>query len=502
MLAANTLEQKLLALEARYDGLLRATVEGIIIIGTDGRIESFNPGAENIFGFRAAEVIGHNVSMLMPDDEASRHDGYIGSYLRTRSPKIIGIGREVIGRRRSGEHFPMELAVGEILTEQRITFVGIVRDITKRREVQRMAREREQELRLVIDNAPIGIFTSDLIGRIGTVNPALIAMLGVPAAEIIGRNCTDFAVPQDHERFAQTLQALVRGATVPVCELQWRGRAGALMNVAAHLVLVHRPEGSSFVIGLVVNQTEQVESEEMTRQMREQLAHVGRLTTLGEMASAIAHEINQPLTAISTHAQACRRLIASGNADLPTLADAFERISDQALRAGQVVKRIRNFVTKRESSRETVDVNDIVGQVLDLAEVDAREARVALGTELAGDLPCVFVDPVQLQQVCLNLIRNAIDAMLPLADDQRVLEVSSREAEGRVELVFDDRGGGVPEHVRAELFLPFFTTKESGMGMGLSISHSIVAAHGGTLRYSDNDKGGARFIVSLPAVPE
>ena len=121
---------------------------------------------------------------------------------------------------------------------------------------------------------------------------------------------------------------------------------------------------------------------------------------------------------------------------------------------------------------------------------------------LVLDIRMPLMSGLELQQVCLNLIRNAIDAMQPLAEEQRVLEVSSREAEGRVELVFDDRGGGVPEHVRAELFLPFFTTKESGMGMGLSISHSIVAAHGGTLRYSDNDKGGARFTVSLPAILE
>lgn len=498
MPAAETLEQKLEALEARYDGLLRATVEGIVIIGTDGRIEAFNPGAEKIFGFRAAEVIGRNVSMLMPEDEASRHDGYIAGYLRTRAPKVIGIGREVIGRRRAGDLFPMELAVGEIVAADRITFVGIVRDITVRREVERRAREREQELRLVIDNAPIGIFTSDLVGRIGTVNPALIEMLGLPAETLVGRSCTDFAVPEDHERFAQTLEVLARGADVPVCALQWRG-GGGVMHVAVHLVLVQRPEGSSFVIGLVVNETDQVLSEENARQAREELAHVGRLTTLGEMASAIAHEINQPLTAISVHAQACRRLIEIGSADLATLTDAFERISDQALRAGEVIKRIRNFVTKRESSRERVDVNDIVRQVLDLADVDAREARVTFRTSLAASLARVVIDPVQLQQVCLNLIRNAIDAMLPLREAQRVLEIRSREVDGRVELLFDDCGGGVPEAARAGLFLPFFTTKAAGMGMGLSISHSIVVAHGGTLKYADNEQGGARFIVSLPA---
>lgn len=489
-------------IEARYDGLLRAAVDGIIVIDRHGLIEAFNPGAERIFLCPAAEALGRSINSFMPEPDAHAHDSYLANYLRTREAKIIGIGREVIGLRRNGERFPMELSVGEIVVDGSVSFLGIVRDITKRRWIESALQEREQEVRLAIDNAPIGVFTAELTGVITSVNAALCKLLGYGVDEMVGAACTNFMLREGLHDFAEWRDpAVAAGKPIPVAEMRWLRKDGAVVNVSVHSGLVSLPDGRAFVIGQVIDQTERLRSEEAERQAREQLAHVGRLATLGEMASAIAHEINQPLTAISTLAQACRRLMAGPDGDAETLAAGFERIAEQALRAGQVVKRIREFITKRESSKELVDINDVVRQVLELAEVDAREGNIAINVEFGTGLPQVFADSVQIQQVCFNLIRNAIDAMTACPVAVRLLEIATRfEPPDKLELTFDDRGGGVPETVRAQLFHPFFTTKDAGMGMGLSISHSIVVAHGGQLRYSDNAHGGARFAIVLPAV--
>jgi two-component system sensor kinase FixL len=221
---------------------------------------------------------------------------------------------------------------------------------------------------------------------------------------------------------------------------------------------------------------------------------------MGEMASAIAHEINQPLTAIANHAQAARRLVASGKIEDGMLEEACTQIAEQALRAGQVVRRIRAFVTKRESHKELTTLHEVVRSVLELAAADAREAGVRVDLRLDASPPTVLIDPVQLQQVCLNLIRNAIDAMRETPPDGRVLEIGGRVDAAVHELYFDDRGPGIPATVSDQLFYPFFTTKPDGMGMGLSISQSIVAAHGGTLKHRTNEHGGARFTITLPIV--
>jgi len=324
-------------------------------------------------------------------------------------------------------------------------------------------------------------------------------MLRSVETDIVGHSVFEYPVPGDREILAPLFDDMANS----VCDtcyakVRWRGGKGATRYLAIHFSVVRLPEGTSFVIAQVVDRTEQVISEEATNAAREQLAHVGRLTTLGEMASAIAHEINQPLTAIAAHAQACRRITDQGPPDPELLADAFEHIANQALRAGEVVKRIRGFVSKRESERSVVTITGILETVRDLAEADARSAQVKIEFMDRTALPPVLADPVQIQQVCLNLIRNAIDEMATKDPAERILTISGEVVDGRVVTHFDDHGAGVSESVIDQLFHPFFTTKDAGMGMGLSISHSIIAAHDGELTYERNRFGGARFSFSLP----
>lgn len=486
-------------LEARYEGLIRAAVDGVILIDHRGLVEVFNPAAERIFGYPADEVRGRNIGMLMPQSDAARHDAHLEQYQRTGVRHIIGIGRELVGRRRNGEVFPMDLSVGEVASSDGRKYVGFVRDLTQRKRMEDIIRAREDELREVVDNVPIGIFTAELPGIIQAGNPALRRLLKYEGPELAGMSFIHLLSGDDYRQLTAMVTDLTHGmGTERVAELRMRRRDGVVLDVSLHVGLVSRSGNSPLIVGLVVDRTEKVRSEEVARQAREHLAHVGRLTTLGEMASAIAHEINQPLTAIANHAQAARRLLHVPTPDIAILEEACTQIAEQALRAGQVVRRIRAFVTKRESSKEVANLNDIVRSVLELAAGDAREAGVRVDLRLDNSPPSVLVDPVQIQQVCLNLIRNAIDAMRDTPAEARLIEITSRVQDNLHLLSFDDRGPGVAAAALDQLFHPFFTTKADGMGMGLSISQSIVAAHGGTLKYAMNEFGGAQFTIALP----
>jgi len=356
--------------DARFDALLGAAVDAILVIDDKGVIETFNKAAEKLFGYPAADILGQNVSVLMPEPYRSEHDSYIARHLRTGENRIIGIGREVKGQNANGDVFPLDLSVGAIHHGTRKKFVGIIRDI----------RERKK-------------------------------------------------------------------------------------------------------------------TEGMLRQQQERLEHVTRLGTLGEMAAGIAHEINQPLTAIATYAQAARRLISSGQLEEERLLEILGKTGAQAERAGEIIRRIRNLARKQPAERERHDLVAVVQEALRLAEVDARLYGVRIEFREHEDLPPAWIDPVQIQQVVLNLIRNAIETVP--ASRQIVIQASNRGREEVVVEVSDD-GPGIPEDLISEIFNPFFSTKELGTGMGLSISRSIVSAHGGRLEAKNNPTGGASFSIVLP----
>ena len=239
-------------------------------------------------------------------------------------------------------------------------------------------------------------------------------------------------------------------------------------------------------------------SEEEARETRERLAHVTRISTLGEMATGIAHEINQPLAAVATYAQACGRMIRSRMSNDVELLDTLDRISHEALRAGAIINKLKDLVRHRESQQISCDLNTLVNDVAGLAGVDAQHKGVNLRLSLAEGLAPVVVDPVQIQQVVLNLVRNGMDAMDGCAGDG-VLLLRTRDAGGDgVACSVVDQGIGLDAEQEGELFTPFYTTKESGMGMGLSISRTIVRAHGGRVWFTRNPDCGTTFHFSLP----
>lgn len=367
---------------AEREALLRAIIEtapdALITIDERGLIQIVNPAAERLFLYPAEELLGTNVSVLMPAPHRERHDGYIARYLRTGEKRIIGIGRTVVGLRKDGSTFPMELAVGEARLGEHRLFTGFVRDLTERQEAERRLHELQAEL-----------------------------------------------------------------------------------------------------------------------------LQVSRLSIMGEMASGLAHELNQPLTAIMNYVQACRRLLERDDDASPErVRELMDKAVSQASRGGQIINRLRRFMAAGETERAREDVNRVVEEASALALVGARDKAIAVQARLAPGLPDVLIDKVQIHQVIINLIRNAIDA-LAKADGERTIVLQTRRADpGEVEVTVADTGPGLAPEVKSRLFQPFVTTKPEGMGIGLSICRTIVDGHGGRIWASDHPGGGAAFHFTLPVAED
>lgn len=364
--------------EARLQSILETAPDAIIVIDDRGVIESYSSAAQRLFGFAAEETIGRNVSMLMPSPYRERHDAYIRRYLDTGERRIIGIGRVVVGRRKDGTTFPMELAVGEVVIKGRRVFTGFIRDLTER---------------------------------------------------------------QLNESRMQELQA--------------------------------------------------------------ELLHMSRLSDVGQMASAIAHELNQPLTAILNYVQAARRILQSKGLEIPPKAqDAMDKAVAQASRASAIVQNLRNFIQKGETERRIEDLNKVVGEATALGLVGAKETGISVHVDLSATPLSVFIDKIQIQQVVFNLVRNSIEAMAE-SRPPRQLVVTTAPTESGIdgtvaEVSVSDTGPGLAPQIQAQLFQPFQTTKEKGMGLGLSICHSIIDAHGGRLQAVPNAERGVTFHFTLP----
>ncbi len=373
--AAMTNAEAAEARAAHLRSILDSIPDAMIVIDNRGRMSSFSATAERLFGYSAADVLGKNVKILMPSPYREDHDGYIDRYKRTGERHIIGIGRVVVGQRKDGSTFPMELAVGEMQVHNQRFFTGFIRDLTERQRTEARLQELQSEL-----------------------------------------------------------------------------------------------------------------------------VHISRLTAMGEMASALAHELNQPLSAIANYVKGSRRLLDSRSDDsLTPLRDAMDKAGDQALRAGQIIRRLRDFVARGESERRVENVKKLVEEASALALVGAKDTGVRVRFDFTPGADFVLADKVQIQQVVLNLMRNAIEAM-ETSEIRDLVIATAPAANDMLEIKVTDTGSGIAPEIGTQLFQPFVTTKRQGMGVGLSISRTIIEAHGGTIAARSNPEGGTIFTLTLPSV--
>jgi len=258
--------------------------------------------------------------------------------------------------------------------------------------------------------------------------------------------------------------------------------------------------GQRRFVGIIRDLSAKRAAEQRARSLEHRLAHVGRFNLMGEMAAGIAHEINQPLSAIATYAQAAKRVLEKPDPDISLLKDVYGKIDEQARRAGQVIDNLRKLIRKQEIDTQSLDVNRVVDDVMSLIEADARSEGIPVHVRKGIDLPNVRADAVQIQQVLLNLTRNSVDAMRDgLAKERGIVVVTERVERGGVRIVVTDHGHGVSPQLGDDIFHPFVTTKRDGLGVGLAISKTIVESYGGILSYADNPVGGSIFSIELPA---
>jgi two-component system sensor kinase FixL len=372
--------------------------------------------------------------------------------------------------------------------------------------------ENESKYRTLFDSANEGIMV--ISDRIEECNDQVTRLLGFEKNEIIGRRIVDFTPERNlnGDIMADAITGrfdLARQGRPQY--FVWRSRRKDGNEIDLDVMLKAARVGNrTVVLTTLLDITDRRRAEiELRRKekevvdAREHLAHMARLSTMGEMAAGIAHEINQPLAAISAYAQGCKRMLDNGLTDACEFSEPLEKIATQAIRAGEVIRRLRGFIKKSSSELELVDANDMVSEVVKLAEVDARKYGIPVHLHLADGLPEVRVDTVQLQQVILNLIRNALEAMEESSRERARVDVyTALEINGQVSIRVADTGPGLSEDQLKRVFDPFFTTKATGMGMGLSISQSIASAHGGQLSVANNTNGiGATFTLLLLSRP-
>jgi two-component system, LuxR family, sensor kinase FixL len=488
--------------------LLEATFDAVVIIDDRGRIQAFNASAEAMFGYRAADALGRNVSMLMTAIDRTEHDDHLKRYLSGGEARVLGKGRDVRVRHRDGSEFSVFLSVGRIPDTTPPMFVGFLHDTSLRRKALATLEKERHVNRLYLDLAQVMLVATDRAGHVQLVNQRAIRVLKKAGVDIVGSHWIDTCVaPEDRAAARNAFRALLMsGSDEPQLSeyhvrpsegedrfITWRGVAlRDIDNVATGIML----SGEDI--------TDQRRAESEAHKALERMNSVSRLATMGEMAAGISHELNQPLAAIANYAQACVRLLRLPSADIPEISGALEQIAGQALRAGEIIRRIRSLVRNEDVRRESQDINDLIREVHGLLASDARVHDGRLALDLATPLPKVTVDGVQIQQVLMNLVHNAFEAQAPEHDGAAFeVRIATRLTEtGDVEVSVNDLGPGLPGEVEQKIFEPFFTTKASGTGLGLAISRSIIKAHDARLGYRANQPRGACFYFILPAHQE
>jgi two-component system, LuxR family, sensor kinase FixL len=381
------------------------------------------------------------------------------------------------------------------------TFLGYIGSCVDISEL----KQAQDRFRLVVEASPSGIVLVNAQGHIVLVNACGERLFGYERRELIGQG-VEVLVPERFrvERMADLsrFNAATAGAMGAGLELFARRKDGTEFPVEIGSSLIESQEGT-LVLSVIVDISARKEAEAQTRQHREQIAHLSRVAIMGEMAGALAHELNQPLTGIVNNASAGRRFIAKGRADLPKLDSLFEAVVSDGRRGGEIIRGIRGMVRKGEEVRSPVNLNDVIAGVLGFVRSEALERHCALITEAHPALPLVQANQVQLQQVLLNLVVNAFEAMRETpAAERRVIIRSERESDGRVCVSVRDFGAGLPTEEPRRIFERFFSTKREGMGMGLAIARSIITSHGGELAAANAQGGGACVYFLLPVIAE
>jgi two-component system sensor kinase FixL len=484
---------------ALFDALASTAADGVMVIDDRGGILFYNRACENLFQYAPHEAVGQNIKMLMPEPYRAEHDGYIGRYKSTRKPHIIGIGREVSGRRKDGSVFPMYLSVGEGKLDGRQVFVGTVHDLTAIKAESAKREAADRHLAQIVQSSDDAILSKTLDGIITSWNASAERIFGYSSGEIVGRHIAVLIPPDRLGEEDHIIEQLKAGRSVEHYETVRRHKGGSEILVSLSVSPMRDGEGRIVGASKVARDiTEKRRAEAHAQTLQDELAHVARLSAMGQLSSALAHELNQPLSAVMNYVSAARRRLGKiEDGAAGKVRELLDKAVNETNRAGQIIHRLRGFLEKREPMHSDDDLNEIMKEAVALGQGGAADDNVELRVILEPGLLHVLADRIQVQQVVVNLLRNAVEAMH--SSPVRKVTISTYAAGPKfVEVAIADTGPGIPDDVAARLFEPFVTTKEKGMGVGLSICRTIVEAHGGQLWMTPNPEGGTIFRFQLP----
>ena len=379
---------------------------------------------------------------------------------------------------------------------------GIVLDIDNEKRLEDALRTRERHFRSILDTVPDAMIVIDEHGIMQFFSSAAERQFGYSEAEAIGKNISALMPEPDRGRHDGYLARYLRTGERRIIGI---GRIVTGMRKDGTTFPMHltigemKSGGQPYFTGFVRDLTEHQHTQARLHELQSELVHVSRLSAMGEMASALAHELNQPLSAISNYMKGSRRLLAdSTDPNAPKIAGALDRAAEQAIRAGEIIRRLRNFVSREESEKRVESLSKLIEEAGALGLTGSREQGVMLRFNLDPTCDLVLADRVQIQQVLVNLFRNALEAMMT-STHRELIASNARSADDMIEIAISDTGHGFGNDTQANLFQPFFTTKETGMGVGLSISRTIIEAHSGRMWAETNKEGGATFRFTLPA---
>ena len=471
----------------------------IYMLDPEGRVTIWNKGAERLKGWTEAEVIGQRNTIFYPADQVAAGKPAADLAQARELGKLEG---EEWRLRKDGSEFLAHVSTTALFDDAgRLRGFGkVIRDVTDQRAAERKLGASEAHLRSILAAVPDAMVVIDDHGRILSFSAAAERLFGVSEQAMVGRNVSMLMPSPDRERHdAYIARYLATG------EARIIGRGRTVTGV--------RADGSTFPMELAVGEagsgpqrlftgfirdiTERQRAEARIEELRSDLVHVARVSAMGTMASTLAHELNQPITALANYMEALRDLLAKPDPDdLPMIREALDDAAQEAIRAGNIVRRLRSFVARGETEKSIAELPTLVDEACKLALIGAREKGIVVSIALDPTGP-VLVDRVQIQQVLINLIRNAIEAMEESAE-RRLAILSQADRDGMVRITVADTGPGIAPDVAQNLFRAFNSSKSEGMGLGLSICRTIVEAGGGRIWMTPGDEGGTRFHFTVP----
>jgi PAS domain S-box-containing protein len=496
--------------EAKVRLLVDTALDAVLSIDEQGRITEWNAQAETMFGWRREEAVGLRLSeTLIPIQYRSDHETGLRRFLTSGEGPILGRRVEFTALRRNGSEFPIELSVSPFRVGETWAFSGFIRDITEHKRLYSELQEREAKVRRLIDSNIIGIFIWDLDGRIVEANEAFLRIVGYSREDLISRRMSwrELTPAEWHYADDRRIGQLQATGIAQPYEKEYVQKSGKRVPVLVGAANFRegRDEGVAFVVDLTERKEAERAARETERRYREvqmELAHANRVATMGQLSASIAHEINQPIGAVVTNAQAALRWLEAQPADIEEVRQALGRIVRDGNRAANVMDRIRTLVKKAPPRKGRLEINEAIREVIALTHGEAVKNRVSVQTRLSDALPLVQGDQVQLQQVVLNLMINAVEAMSVVEGSRELLISTARGNSHDVLVTVQDSGPGLGAASPERVFEAFYTTKPGGIGIGLSICRSIVDAHGGRLWASASMPKGAIFQFTLPVHSE